>query len=661
MRRWILVTALALALAAGCVGLSDDEVDPSQADTQNPNTTITPVEDRHTMAFDTDTETWSQTLQEGPYEPILPGKSVHVMVDLPATEGPAAAAGQANMHMGIFLPQIPGCDWDLPDEITAESPTDLFGNQDLDEACQVPVVADVGPYYSTSEDRAPLTGGSGGTQMEGDSVATEPAARLGGFLIEQLVPHGYAVAQVSVFGTGDSGHCMDLMGPSEQAGIDAAVTWLGEQPFTNGNVGLTGRSYDGTTPWEAAAQGNEHLKTIVPLSGLIGLHDLMWRNGTAEMRGGTSLLAGLYYTFAIDGAQDDAHHLACPGSAQGFPQGWAAYATGDHVAPEANDYWTQRSGFLDRALENYNGSVYYIHGMQDWNVDPHMAFPAYGTLVEHGFEVKGLFPQMAHNYPDRLSEHESCDGAEERCEAPTSVRHDWAQDLLEWFNHYLKETGEKPQLHVEMQDDEGYWRIEDNYPPEDTQALEFTLDDADHDAGDPALVAGTSFLGPSVEETITFTFPAMENTTRVAGMPTFHVDVTPTGPGGQLFAELRDATRDEHLGHAVMDLRYHDGGDEMQPITPGETITAKMQFFALDVVIPEDHQLELHLATTGEDYMPPAINNPVQVHTGTESVLTLPTIERTADAFFLPPGHADELGDGVPPDADGDAESSFEE
>ena len=41
----------------------------------------------------------------------------------------------------------------------------------------------------------------------------------------------FAVAQVSVFGTGMSNHCMDFMGLSEQMGIDAAVTWLGTQEY----------------------------------------------------------------------------------------------------------------------------------------------------------------------------------------------------------------------------------------------------------------------------------------------------------------------------------------------------------------------------------------------------------------------------------------------
>ena len=44
-------------------------------------------------------------------------------------------------------------------------------------------------------------------------------------------------------------------------------------------------SPDGSTPLNAAASGSEYLATIVPMSGLIGVHDLMWRNGSMEARG----------------------------------------------------------------------------------------------------------------------------------------------------------------------------------------------------------------------------------------------------------------------------------------------------------------------------------------------------------------------------------------
>ena len=88
---------------------------------------------------------------------------------------------------------------------------------------------------------------------------------------------------------------------------------------------------------------------------------------------------GVYGSFGIDGDSEDAHTL-CEGYLEGYVNGPAAYLSGGMVTYAGNDYWTERS-FLDRVIENYNGSVYIIQGMQDWNVDPHMSFPTH-QIVE---------------------------------------------------------------------------------------------------------------------------------------------------------------------------------------------------------------------------------------------------------------------------------------
>ena len=46
------------------------------------------------------------------------------------------------------------------------------------------------------------------------------------------------------------------------------------------------------------------------------------------------------------------------------------------------------------------------------------------------------------------------------------------------------------------------------------------------------------------------------------GLPRLHVEVSTTTVGGQLYALLEDCNGSEciHIGHAIMDLRYHEGG-----------------------------------------------------------------------------------------------------
>lgn len=626
--RSVLALAALLSMAfAGC--LSDDGPADDAPDTTNDNFdlsgnegTITPTSERDQANFVTDGP-YSYVLREKLYD-VLPGKGKTITVDMPLGSG----LPTANVHMGLFFPDIDGCDWDsLMDQVDGsaiQSVDDII----MGDTCRLPVITDIGPYY--------------GEALLGDIHATLPANRLGGFLIENFVPQGYIVAQVSVTGTGDSTGCMDLMGPAEQAGVQGAVHYLGSAGFSNGAVAPIGRSYDGSTPYEAVMDGNPYVKTIVPISGLYGQMDLMWRNGSVETRG-PGVLWGLYYVFTYTGndpisdaehfdgallAQQIASNLVCPETQTGAAQAAAAYVLGGDGGESRNPYWASRS-FDGDVLANYDGSVYFIHGMQDWNVDPHMAFPFYNKLEAKGLEMKGMFGQWGHNYPDRVSEH------------PNNIRYDWAQDLLEWFDHYLKGTGPQPQLHVEMEGDDGQWRIESTWPPADRETLAVGFDEMTIVSGDEEIhvLENQLLTGHFLNDPLVLNLPVQATETRISGLPNMPVTVTTTGPGGQLYAQLDDATTGKKLGHAIMDLRYHAGGEALQVVVPGSTITAMMEFFPLDVLVPAGNQITLTIGSFGQDYLPSVISTPVTVHVDGDSMLNLPTVDRMAgQGFFNPPG-----------------------
>ena len=274
---WLMMTLMVSISLSGCFGENSEDAKISFDEGEYPEPW-----NRAEIQYD-NSDVFSRVSVNGTYNISSP-VSVYVAVpSITAADGGAGLTGGAEVHLGLWLPEIDGCDY------TAANVSD---------ECRVPVIADVGPYYD-----------------DGDVSATTPADRLGRFLIENYVPHGYGVAQVSVFGTGNSNHCMDLMGTDEQRGIDAAVTWLGEAGWSNGKVGLIGKSYDGSTPWQAATFGNPYLATIVPMSGLIGVHELMWRNGSMEARGAI-MHNGVYGTFGVDGDTGDAENF-CEGYIEG--------------------------------------------------------------------------------------------------------------------------------------------------------------------------------------------------------------------------------------------------------------------------------------------------------------------------------------------------------
>ncbi|MBT4920834.1 MAG: CocE/NonD family hydrolase [Euryarchaeota archaeon] len=488
-----------------------------------------------------------------------------VEFDLPVEEGGSAPNGQVSL--AVWVPVMEG-------------------------NMTVPVIAEFGPYF---DEASVETGG-----------IEEPGTWLGTMMIEQIIPHGFAFAQVSVMGTGRSNHCMDLMGTAEQLGVDAAVTWLGTQEWSNGNVGMIGKSYDGSTPWQAAMFGNEHLTTIVPISGLIGVMELMWRNGSSEARA-PIMHNGVYGSYGLDGDLEDTGNM-CPDYIAGPATGGAAWAWGSEAA---GDYWGERY-FLDRVIDNYNGSVYLIQGMHDWNVDPHMAVPTINRLYDADIEAKGLFGQWDHDYPDRPQIMFDRSGVGRGGEAfPEMVRMDWMQDLLEWFTYYLKNEGPQPWLGVEIQSNQGEWRFEDRYPMSETTEVIWELGSADLvSSGDGNMIRPDASSGPIYQT------PPLEEGLYFGGLPRLHVNVNTATLGGQIYALMEDCYEGTciHIGHAIMDLRYHAGGSQVQTWTPviGE-ITAVMEFFPMDVEVEAGHSIKLTLRSTGEDYLPSAASTLVTV------------------------------------------------
>ncbi|MBN1225275.1 MAG: CocE/NonD family hydrolase [Candidatus Aminicenantes bacterium] len=95
----------------------------------------------------------------------------------------------------------------------------------------------------------------------------------------KFVSRGYAVIAQDTRGRGDSeGEFIPLV--DEKSDGDETVTWIAEQPWSDGSVGMIGGSYVGLVQWHAAYKGNPHLKTLVSqVTSGPGLNDCPFING----------------------------------------------------------------------------------------------------------------------------------------------------------------------------------------------------------------------------------------------------------------------------------------------------------------------------------------------------------------------------------------------
>ncbi|MEA3165841.1 MAG: X-Pro dipeptidyl-peptidase, partial [Thermoplasmata archaeon] len=450
----------------------------------------------HTAVFagqyEKDETSSSHVLAEGPWP--VGGGEVTLL---------ASAVDGVDIEVGVVRPEVPA-------------------------GTRVPVLAVATPYNS------PLTP---------DGIADQAYP---GF-IDDFVPHGYAYATISARGTAGSGGCMDLLGPLERADLDQAVTWLGTQEWSDGGVALLGISYDGSTPWQVAATGNPHLKTIVPMEGITDYFQLDYRNGTANSFGWGTELTGYYLLpFGLGVINrppaKTAEAAQCPAMVETAVAQPFAAAVGTH---DPLGFWAARD-LRPMVLDNYHGSVFVSQGFLDDNVDPAQVTPLVNQLEARGVAVKQLWGQWYHRFPDRTGED-------------ASDRWDWHETLLHWFDYWLKgDTTVDLGPRAQIQDPFGQWRSEDSWPPADSHPVAFEL------SADGRLLNGTDAEAGSLPVPMSAPMGGQGSTTgdlwndaalvcqlcptfltepfaeefRFAGLPTVHVTVTPSGPGGYIAAHL---------------------------------------------------------------------------------------------------------------------------
>ncbi|MDQ3951494.1 MAG: CocE/NonD family hydrolase [Actinomycetota bacterium] len=475
------------------------------------------------------------------------------------------------------------------------------------------------------------------------------------FLVENFVPHGYTVAFVPTRGAGGTDSCADLMGPAEKADLDQAVTWLGTQPWSNGSVGMTGASYDGSTPWEVAATGNPHLKTIVPVSGIHDLFDFIYDRGHNDWRwwffvAGYYHYYGVFYANPWGGRDVDrwANSLVCDSTDEALAATVESYLT---TAFDRFGYWKDRHNDPG-ILKRYRGSVLMVQGLQDWNVSPDHQYPFINELAKRGVYVEQILGQWAHAFPD--SSHDA------------GPRGDYADILLQWWDRWLKgDRSADLGPRVEVQDSSLQWRTETAWPPADVRREALYLSADDTLTAKPQEGETTAVLGPGTRNRYFYIVSdnafvyndtpvdhhcvdcAMLTTTvkarelRLVGTPELELQVTPTGPGGFVAAYLIRVDEDgvwNLLGWGANDLRFPDASGDPQPVEPGREMTLTVPLQPLDGVVHRGEQLVLILDQGHADHMPSLPFFPVELRYGDDlGTLKFDTTTPAAADFFKPP------------------------
>ncbi len=432
---------------------------------------------------------------------------------------------------------------------------------DTDEP--VPVFINFSPYWGDTAEE----GGDGFAQ----------------YLIEEYVPRGYAVVLSAIRGTGHSEGCFQIAGDLELQDLHDTIDHFANVEWSNGNIVAGGKSYDSTPQNGMIAKvPHEALKGLFHVSGISDMYRYNYRGGVPYTHGpifNTYYYGQTWHEYGLplplgggaggesgldDESPESLARVIDDAACAELPE-MQAHGAGSGAAGAKTDYWIERDWNRYIGQSDWNGSIFFVHGLQDWNVKPDHILPWLENLPEQ-VQVKGWLHQntenLGHVYP---------------------MRADWNQTMLAWLDHTLKGKDVPVDWGYEVEGTDGLWRHQDSFPAVPRgQATPHALSDPE-----VTTVNQTRTL-------LTFEVATAEGTAlRYSGAPVLNVTATSTNEDPVITAILYDeapnGTR-TWMNEGVLRGLYRDGLEQPEPVPQGEPVTYQLELFPQDDVLEPGHR-----------------------------------------------------------------------
>ena len=314
---------------------------------------------------------------------------------------------------------------------------------------------------------------------------------------------GYAVVECGGLGTRGSEGFETCGSDLEIDAFKCVIEWLsGERAaytdktsniqihadWSNGSVGMTGRSYAGTTQFGLATTGVEGLKTIVPVAGIASWYEytnsqgISTRSSTAYTNTLAAYCAGRYLDSeaAVAAAKragvedyvsnnDYASISDKYSDYLGELSNQQTLLNGDYASEDAaldSDTWEIRDYTLN--ADKIQCPALIVHGINDYNVRTKEFQLMYNAFKEAGQNVKILLHQDGHLTPTYPAGNYVFDIGDSS----------YDEILNRWFSHYLYgvENGAEDMAAVTAQDshDTNVWNTYDSW--EAAKNVVFSID-----------------------------------------------------------------------------------------------------------------------------------------------------------------------------------------
>ncbi|MGH3872235.1 MAG: CocE/NonD family hydrolase [Pseudonocardiaceae bacterium] len=484
----------------------------------------------------------------------------------------------------------------VPFEARAADGTVLRGDVYLPETgAAAATVLQLSPYWNTIK---------GPGELQAGNAAVRP-----------FVEAGFAVALVNLRGTGESDGCFQWGSRLDWSDASTVVAALAAQPWSNGNIGMYGTSYEAWAQYMAMADPPPSLKAVVPISGVIDVWSLLTRQGAPISIGPVaSTVFGAATSFA-DLEPAVLGHAGCAEYATHLREGAELVATGDRTP-----YYQQRDlrPFLARSAV----PVLMANGLRYVEEAHTLQFEDLWALLGKD-RTRFMLGQWAHG----------------------GVRSDFTQLAIGWFDHYLRGGPQTtPPGIVEYQDDTGAWHTAPSWPPP-AESVPLYLSGQE-------LVATPGGVRPSQRSfasldldvlacgphQLVYISPPLAQDIRVAGNFAADLTVSSDLPGGNLVAtlyhtsgqgscaELVSGERDS--GRVQLDLRHWQQPGSSRPFPTGTPTRVTATSLPLATVIPAGHRLVLAIGATSAEILPDPLKPTITVATGEQLAgsLSLPVV-----------------------------------
>lgn len=307
---------------------------------------------------------------------------------------------------------------------------------------------------------------------------------------------GFAVVEVGGLGTRGSEGFETCGSDLEIDAFKCVIEWLTgdrkaytdkennieiEADWSNGKVGMTGRSYSGTTQFGLATTGVKGLETVVPVAGIASWYEYTNSQeiSTQEDPAYTNTLAAYCTGRYLDSeaAVAEAHQrghsdYTSNGDYETIQDSYGRYLNQMKEEQKAlngdyGDHWKIRDYTID--AQNIQCPALIVHGLNDYNVRTKEFDLMYQAFQSAGQNVKLLLHQDGHLTPSYVSSNLAFNIGDQPYE-----------DILnQWFSHYLYdlENGAEDMAAVTAEDSHSSaWHTYDSWETAANLVLNGTFD-----------------------------------------------------------------------------------------------------------------------------------------------------------------------------------------